>query len=252
MRSNTDSPCSRAGQGYPPPLTDPQRPQGMDAPPLTPRSLRSSGVSLVEVLVCAFILATLSAIAIPPLNSLVERHRVDVATHILLQNLALTRATAVSRRSTTALCPTLNGSNCLPSNDWSDGWILFLDRDGNRHPDAPANIVHRAIAPVSRHLQLRSSAGRQQVRYLPDGRSAGSNLTISICNKKGRLLGSVVVNNAGRARSARPKTATTCPGGRHPPLSPRTSRAQGLRISATLRTIRLPARIAQPVRALDC
>ncbi len=66
--------------------------------------------------------------------------------------------------------------------------------------------------PLSRHLKLTSTAGRKQVRYLPDGRSAGSNLTISICNQKGELLSSVIVNNVGRARSSRPTTPTACPG----------------------------------------
>jgi len=67
------------------------------------------------------------------------------------------------------------------------------------------------LAPTSRHLRVVSTTGRQQLRYLPDGRSAGTNLTISICNPKGELLGAVIVNNMGRARSERPKVPTACP-----------------------------------------
>ena len=36
-----------------------------------------------------------------------------------------------------------------------------------------------------------------------DGRSAGANLTISICSQDGAVLGRVIVNNMGRPRSER-------------------------------------------------
>jgi len=182
-------------------------PVSADPPPAHPR-----GMSLLEMLACVAILAILATIATPSLADLVERQRVDVASYALLNNLALARLTAVSRRSAAVLCPSADGATCTPTTNWSSGWLLFLDRDGNRRPDGPGDIVRADIAPVSRHLRVSSSAGRQQIRYLPDGRSAGSNVTLSICNAEGQLLASVVVNNAGRARTARPGTPTTCPG----------------------------------------
>ncbi len=169
-------------------------------------------MSLVEMLVGAFILATLALIALPSMDGLIERQRTRAATYALLNNFALARLTAVSRRSTAALCPSTDGITCARSTDWSSGWLLFLDRDGNRQPDTPGDIVRQDIPPASHHLRVVSSAGRRQVRYLPDGRSAGSNLTFSLCNAKGQLLAAVIVNNAGRARSERPKTPRACPG----------------------------------------
>ncbi len=169
-------------------------------------------MSLVEMLVGAFILATLALIALPSMDGLIERQRTRAATYALLNNLALARLTAVSRRSTAALCPSTDGITCARSTDWTNGWLLFLDRDGNRQPDTPGDIVRQDIPPASHHLRVVSSAGRRQVRYLPDGRSAGSNLTFSLCNAKGQLLAAVIVNNAGRARSERPKRPRACPG----------------------------------------
>ena len=168
-------------------------------------------MSLVEILVGAFILVTLAIVALPSMEGLIERQRTRAATYALLNNLALARLTAVSRRSIAALCPSTDGATCARSSDWSDGWLLFLDRDGNRRPDTAGDIVRQDIPPASRHIRVVSSAGRRQVRYLPDGRSAGSNRTISLCNPKGRLLARVIVNNAGRARTARPRTPTACP-----------------------------------------
>ena len=89
--------------------------------------------------------------------------------------------------------------------------MLFLDRDGNQRPDADGDILRRDLAPPSQHLRVVGTPGRPRLRYLPDGRSAGTNLTLSICSQDGRLLGSVIVNNAGRPRSERPKRPQPCP-----------------------------------------
>ena len=80
-------------------------------------------MSLVEILVGAFILATLAIVALPSMEGLIERQRTRAATYALLNNLALARLTAVSRRSIAALCPSTDGATCARSSDWSDGWL---------------------------------------------------------------------------------------------------------------------------------
>jgi len=179
--------------------------------PFTPTNLRQTGITLVELVVCACVLSITAAIATPSVGKLIERQRAIAANHNLLTHLAQARATAITRHTPTILCPSSNGSTCNADTNWGDGWLLFLDRDGNRQPDHPDDIVLADNLSTSRHLKLTSTAGRRQVRYLPDGRSAGTNLTISICNMKDELLTAVVVNNTGRARSAHPRTPTACP-----------------------------------------
>ena len=170
-----------------------------------------TGVTLVEVVVCACVLSITAAIAAPSMSKLIERQRATAANNNLITHLAQARMTAITRRAPAILCPSSNSTTCNANTDWSDGWLLFLDRDGNHQPDQPDDIVATDNIATSRHLKLTSTAGRKQVRYLPDGRSAGSNLTFSICNKKGELLDSVIINNAGRARSAHPSSTTNCP-----------------------------------------
>ena len=89
--------------------------------------------------------------------------------------------------------------------------MLFVDEDGNRRPDQGDDVLRQETEPTSRHLRIVSTTGRQQLRYLPDGTSAGTNLTLSICNDHGELLGRVVVNNLGRPRSERPAKPASCP-----------------------------------------
>jgi len=178
--------------------------------PTTPSPLHA-GITLVELVVCTCILSISAAVALPSLAPLVERQRAIAAGNALLARLAATRMAAITHRSHAALCPSLDGITCNAGTDWSDGWLLFLDRDGNRRPDQTSDILQADNTPLSRHLRLTSSSGRHQIRYLPDGRGGGTNVTISICSHKGELLSSVIVNTAGRARSSRPAYPTTCP-----------------------------------------
>ena len=172
---------------------------------------RSAGFTLIELVTTMSVAAILAGIAAPSFAGFIERQRASAAMTSLMTHMALARVAAISRNQRAVLCPTSDGVHCEASIDWSAGWMLFHDEDGNHKPDGNDEIVRVDLEPTSRHLRVVSTTGRQQLRYLPDGRSAGTNLTISICNKTGDLLGQVIVNNMGRPRSERPKAPMSCP-----------------------------------------
>ena len=173
---------------------------------------RNAGFTLIELVTTLSVMAICAGIALPSMEALIERQRASAAVGSLMSHMALARMAAISRNQRAVLCPSDDGLTCLSGTDWSRGWMLFLDEDGNRIPDANEEILRTDLEPTSRHLRVVSTVGRQQLRYLPDGRSAGTNLTVSICNKRSELLAAVIVNNMGRPRSERPKAPTSCPG----------------------------------------
>ncbi len=172
---------------------------------------KDAGFTLIEAVVVLAVTAILVAIAIPSLPRLIERQRTSAAITSLTTHMAQARMAAITHRKPAMLCPSTNGITCDPGADWSNGWMLFLDRDDNRRPDSSDDLLRVDLEPRSRHLRLPGTRGRPYLRYLPDGRSAGTNLTINICNRQGQRLGAVIVNNAGRARVERPKTPSQCP-----------------------------------------
>lgn len=172
---------------------------------------RCEGYTLIEAAVTTVMLAVLATVGIPSMAALIEQQRAVAALNSLTTHMALARLAAVSHRRPTILCPTSSGTACDAGSDWSGGWMLLLDSNNNRRPDAGDQLLRVDRAPVTRSLNVHSTSGRPLLRYLPDGRSAGSNLTIAVCSPKGALLGTVIVNNAGRPRTSRPGTPAPCP-----------------------------------------
>ena len=172
---------------------------------------RSAGFTLIELATTMSVVAILAGIAAPSFAGFIERQRASAAITSLMSHMALARVAAISRNQRAVLCPSSDGVHCEASTDWSQGWMLFVDEDGNRRPDGSDDILRVDLEPTSRHLRVVSTRGREQLRYLPDGRSPGSNLTISICNDRSEVLARVIVNNAGRPRSERAEAGQACP-----------------------------------------
>lgn len=168
-----------------------------------------SGFSLLEALVIMAVSAIAVAIGVPSYRSVIENQRVSSAMHLLTAYMASARGTAVSYRIPTVVCPSDQAGGCRTDSDWSQGWLMFFDADGNRMPDAREDILRDENSSLHPSLRLVSSSGRSELRYLPDGRSAGSNLSVRLC-RDDILLGQVIVNNAGRIRSEKASESEPC------------------------------------------
>ena len=170
------------------------------------------GFSLIEALIVIAVAAIGLAVGVPSYHGMTERTRISSAMHLLTAHMASARNTAISYRIPTVVCPSNQAGGCRTDGDWSQGWLMFFDPDGNRQPDLPQDILRDENAPIHPSLRIVSSSGRVQLRYLPDGRSAGSNITVRLC-REDKLMGRVIVNNGGRVRSERASGSTPCMGG---------------------------------------
>lgn len=174
------------------------------------RSSRA-GFTLVEALTVLAITAILLLVGVPAYAGLMESQRASSAMHLLTAHMASARSTAITYRIPTVVCPSNRAGGCRLDGDWSQGWLMFFDADGNRQPDSRQDILRDENAPIHPSLRIVSSAGRTQLRYLPDGRSAGSNISVRLC-REDTLLARVIVNNTGRIRSETASGSTPCHG----------------------------------------
>jgi prepilin-type N-terminal cleavage/methylation domain len=168
------------------------------------------GYTVLELVVVMALICILAAVGLPSLQTLLERQRLATTVHRLSTQLALARNSAISSRVPVSACPSLGDGGCRADSDWSQGWIVYRDPDQQGQPPDPGSILVQERMPATGSMTLLSSRGRRAVRFLADGRSAGSNLTIRICGRDRRLFAEVVVNNVGRVRSARATAGQRC------------------------------------------
>ena len=168
-----------------------------------------TGLTLVELVVAMAVLAVTVTVAVPAFQGLLERTRATTAYHQLTASLMLARAAAISRREPVVVCPSLDGLQCRGDPVWDDGWIVFPDPGGAGQP-VDAQAILRRGESLGGGLRVRGTRGRPLVRYFADGRAPGSNLTLRVCTRQDELLGRVVVNNVGRARTDRTTAAAPC------------------------------------------
>ncbi|TZF91831.1 GspH/FimT family pseudopilin [Cognatilysobacter lacus] len=175
------------------------------APTMRP-ALQTRGFTLVELVITLAVASTILAIGVPAVSGLTSRMRANSALADATSSLALARIEAVSRNRVVELCPSGDGTRCSGGQDWSSGWIVFLDGDGDGQPSS-GDIVSR-IEAVPRGLSLRSTVGRERIRFQSTGWASGTNLTLNLCAGP-TARARVIVNNAGRVRVERDRA--DCP-----------------------------------------
>lgn len=170
---------------------------------------QEAGFTLIEAMVVLAIAAITLTLGLPGLGEALRRQRVATTLHLLSADMAMARSTALIKRSQVVVCPRGASFGCSDGRDWSVGWLVFVDPDGDRQPGTEDDILRATDAPGGRDA-LDLPASRAYLRYQADGRSAHSNLSVHVCGG-GAHFGKVVVNNLGRVRSERAPAGAACP-----------------------------------------
>ena len=87
----------------------------------------SLGYTLVELMVTLAVSAILLSVAAPSFDSFITNSQVRSHTRDLVSALAYARSEAIDLGKVIAICGSDDSSNCSASNDWSQGWMIFID-----------------------------------------------------------------------------------------------------------------------------
>ena len=165
------------------------------------RAAPESGFSLIELLVTLATGVILLGIGVPSFQAFAAGNQQASEINRFVRHLNLARSEAVKTGRDHVLCPSRDMTWCLDDTAWDEGYILFEDRNENGLRD-PQEALLRSSRPLAKiGLDMRSTQGRKQIIYRADGRSAGSNLTLTFCDPGEKVPPrAVILSNTGRAR----------------------------------------------------
>ncbi|MBS0432162.1 MAG: GspH/FimT family pseudopilin [Proteobacteria bacterium] len=175
---------------------------------------RECGITLIESMMGLAVAAVLAAIGAPALGSMLARSHQQSSEDALQESLMHARELAITRAEQVVVCPSRDGRSCTTDDLWQIGWVIGVDRDRNREPDAA--LARFDAMPAN--MRVVSSQGRPRVVFQPDGSAGGSNVQLTICHPLDASEGrAVIVANSGRVRVAPADKAhlNTCLAGVH-------------------------------------
>lgn len=115
---------------------------------------KSSGFTLIELMVVVTVLAIFAAIGLPSFRELIASQKVKDAASTLQTALLLTRSEALKRNTSIALAP-------VAANQWNAGWRVSNPADGS------ILSAYAAFSAVT-------ISGPSSVIFQPSGRTSGS------------------------------------------------------------------------------
>ena len=106
-----------------------------------PMTIKPSGFTLIELLIVVSIAAILLSLAVPAFDDMQKSNSVRSHQREYLSAFNYAKGEAVSRATVVSICPSDDSASCATADDWSEGWIIFVDNGegGGTYGDGDRN-----------------------------------------------------------------------------------------------------------------
>jgi type IV fimbrial biogenesis protein FimT len=153
------------------------------------------GFTIYELLITMLMIGIILSIGVPSFTAFTQNSRISGTANDLHSSFQLARSEAARSKSNITICASANSmdaaANC--GGTFDDGWIIFLDLNGDIDRAGGGENVLRAHPPVSDRIDVTTNGGATYFSFAPSGLGRGDVAgtavqTATICDERGNVV----------------------------------------------------------------
>lgn len=150
-----------------------------------------AGFTLYELLITVLIVGVILTFAVPNMQDFARNSRMTATANDMHAAFHLARSESSRAKSNISICPSDDGATC--SGTWDDGYIVFVDDDGDLTVDGGTDSVLRQHDAVADGVTLRFANAATYFSYSSTGLGrpgVGGNTAVSqvvMCDDRGNI-----------------------------------------------------------------
>jgi type IV fimbrial biogenesis protein FimT len=156
------------------------------------------GITLIELLATLAVALLLISVAVPAFETLLLESRMSSAVNALVRAVHLARVTSHQQVRDVVVCRSADGRRCASGGNWTSGWIVFVNDDGD---EPPAVDDGERILQVMQATAVAGVLSNRPAYVLRPMDRRATNGTVTFCDRRGAAAArAVVISYTGRPR----------------------------------------------------
>lgn len=186
-----------------------------------------NGFTLYELLITVLVIGVILALGVPNMAEFTRNSRITATANDLHASFLFSRSEAARSKSMVTICASNNSANANPScaGTFDDGWIVFVDTNGDIVRDA-GEVVLRRYPAIDTTIDITTNGAASYFSFAPSGLGRGDvtvnpSLSVArICDERGNVTAAggwssaraLIVTPIGRASVIRDKVQIAAQG----------------------------------------
>tara|TARA_R110002110_G_scaffold271566_1_gene486948 strand:+ start:46262 stop:46795 length:534 start_codon:yes stop_codon:yes gene_type:complete len=137
--------------------------------------------TLIELMVTLAVFMIVVGLAVPAMQSLIANNRSITLTNELVSSMYIARSEAVKRGVSVSVCPAGNQAFTSCGNNWSVGWLVFVNPDENTtFANNATETLIRAHAVSGQTAAVTTTPASSLITYTASGFAHANTTNLSI------------------------------------------------------------------------